>query len=70
MRAGRGAAPPYNLRAALIFQACWVCVVVALLLFLQGKQTRREADDRAAASWEGPGGGLSGACWCSLRLEL
>ena len=48
LREGANAMPPYNMRRALVFQACWACVAAALLMFLQGKQRRREQDDLAA----------------------
>ncbi|KAH9948500.1 major facilitator superfamily domain-containing protein [Amylocystis lapponica] len=53
LRAGGAATPPYNMRRALVFQGCWVCAAVALVMLVQGRQTRREADERAAAAVRG-----------------
>ncbi|OCH88926.1 MFS general substrate transporter [Obba rivulosa] len=46
LRAGPDANPPFNMKRALIFQGCFVCVAAACTFLLQGKQTRRENDER------------------------
>ncbi|CCM01685.1 uncharacterized protein FIBRA_03749 [Fibroporia radiculosa] len=47
LRAGSDGSPPYNMYRALIFQGVLVCVVVVLVLFIEGKQTRRALDEQA-----------------------
>jgi len=66
LRAGPDADPPLNMRRALIFQGCFVCVAAAFVFLLQGRQTRREKDEREmAAAREGvaesDGGSASGS---------
>ncbi|OCH88925.1 MFS general substrate transporter [Obba rivulosa] len=50
LRAGPDANPPLNMRRALIFQGCFVCVAAAFAFLLEGRQTRRENDEREMAA--------------------
>ncbi|EMD35042.1 hypothetical protein CERSUDRAFT_54121 [Gelatoporia subvermispora B] len=50
LRAGPDASPPLNMRRALIFQGTVVCVGSVFAFLLQGKQTRRENDEREMAA--------------------
>ena len=50
LREVREANPPYSMHRALEFQGILVLVVVAFVFFLEGKQTRRVADEEAQAS--------------------
>ncbi|EMD35040.1 hypothetical protein CERSUDRAFT_96955 [Gelatoporia subvermispora B] len=46
LRAGPDASPPRNMKRALIFQGTIVCVGAAFIFLFQGKQARRENDER------------------------
>ncbi|KAI9437900.1 MFS general substrate transporter [Russula earlei] len=46
LRASRVASPPQNMHHAIIFNGVSVLTVTALVFFLQGKQVRRELDQR------------------------
>lgn len=47
LRGGPDANPPYSMHRALVFQAVVVVAAVVLVCLLEGKQTRRAADERA-----------------------
>ncbi|KAH9837800.1 major facilitator superfamily domain-containing protein [Rhodofomes roseus] len=47
LRAGPDADPPNNMHGAIIFQGVFVLAAAAIILLLQGKQTRRAADEQA-----------------------
>ncbi|KDQ57437.1 hypothetical protein JAAARDRAFT_35153 [Jaapia argillacea MUCL 33604] len=46
LRAGPNAKPPLNMKAALIFNAAFICVSVAFITVFRGKQARRERDEQ------------------------
>ncbi|KAH9993244.1 hypothetical protein BJV77DRAFT_999502 [Russula vinacea] len=46
LRASHEANPPQNMHRTIIFNGVWLSIVAVLVFFLQGKQTRRELDER------------------------
>ncbi|EPS98253.1 hypothetical protein FOMPIDRAFT_1031576 [Fomitopsis schrenkii] len=55
LRDGPDASPPYSMHRATIFQGTAVSAAVVLIFFMEGKQTRRSADERAQAHHAVPG---------------
>ncbi|KAH8101314.1 major facilitator superfamily domain-containing protein [Cristinia sonorae] len=53
LRAGADANPPLNMHRALIFQGTVICVCTVSVVFLTGKQVRRERDELKAKESEG-----------------
>lgn len=49
LRDGPDASPPYSMHRAIIFQGAAVAAAVVLIFLMEGKQTRRSADERAQA---------------------
>ena len=45
LRAPATAHPPLNMHRSLIFQASFICGCALFILFLKGKQVRRELDE-------------------------
>jgi hypothetical protein len=46
LRASPAATPPLNMHATIIFNGVWTFAVATLVFFLEGKQTRREQDEK------------------------
>ncbi|KAI0302742.1 MFS general substrate transporter [Russula brevipes] len=46
LRASTTASPPQNMHRGIIFNAIWVFTISLLVVFLRGKQTRRELDEQ------------------------
>ncbi|CCM00979.1 uncharacterized protein FIBRA_03027 [Fibroporia radiculosa] len=54
LRDGADSSPPYGMHRALIFQGVLVCCAVGLVLFVEGKQTRRALDEQVQHEGEAP----------------
>lgn len=47
LRSGHRAEPPHNMHGAIIFQGAFVFASVSMIFLVEGKQTRRAADEQA-----------------------